>query len=129
MPHNIGIFYSVTAKSQYQPLSKPKNKPAHPYIMKIMENTPKPVMTKELNLLSMINSKSMLLKHQMNAQIKANAWLEESKSKEQSPTIFSLSTSSLSSRSKAPVQNAVKSFSMNFSQLSTGKPCGSCGGR
>ena len=114
--NNIGIFYTVTSKSQYQQLSKPINKPVHPYIMKIMENTASPVITKDMKMLSMINSKSNMIKKQLQAKNVNGMPGQGQKNKN---VLFS---------SQAPTQN-YNVFSMNFSKLSTGKPCGSCGGR
>ena len=118
--NNIGIFYTVTSKSQYQQLSKPINKPVHPYIMKIMENTASPVITKEIQMLSMINSKSNMIKKQLQATKNVNGMSPApGQGQKNKNVLFS---------SPAPTQN-YNVFSMNFSQLSTGKPCGSCGGR
>jgi hypothetical protein len=110
---NIGMFYSVTAKPNYQQLSKPKNKPVHPYIMKMMENAPKPIVSKDIKSLAMMNtSKNLMKKSAAKAQVHEKP--DNSKN-----FVFS---------SPQTHQN-INPFSMNFSQLSTGKPCGSCGGR
>jgi len=111
----LGMFYSTTAKPQYQQLSKPKNTIIHPRIMKIMErpnNIAKPI-SKELKTLAMMNSKTM--------SMRKNAELEVAAAIINKDYI-------LSDGHDTPPQNT-KSFSMNFSQLTTGKPCASCGGR
>lgn len=109
----IGMFYSTTAKPHYQQLSKPKNTIIHPQIMKIMErpnNIVKPV-SKELKTLALMNSKTM--------SMRKNAALEVAAATINKDYILS---------DTPPPQNT-KSFSMNFSHLTTGKPCASCGGR
>ena len=109
----IGMFYSTTAKPHYQQLSKPKNTIIHPQIMKIMErpnNIAKPV-SKELKTLALMNSKTMSMRK--NAELEVAA--------------ATINKDYLLSDDKPP-QNT-KSFYMNFSQLTTGKPCASCGGR
>ena len=107
----IGMFYSTTTKSQYQQLSKPKNT-IHPQIIKIMQrpnNALKPI-SKELQTLALISSKTMTMKK--NAALAAAAAATVNND-------FIMSD----------IPQNKKSFSMNFSQLSTGKPCSSCGGR
>ena len=109
----LGMFYSTTAKPQYQQLSKPKNTIIHPQIMKIMErpnNIAKPI-SKELKTLALMNSKTMSMRKNAALEVAAAATINKN---------YLLSDT--------PQQNT-KSFSMNFSQLSTGKPCASCGGR
>jgi hypothetical protein len=78
--------------------TKPKTKPVHPQIMKIMAN-------------SQNKPNNSITNHHLN--------IMNSNKKD---IIFPSPQPQIQYTNK-------KSFSMNFSQLSTSKPCGSCGGR
>ena len=102
-----------------------KNKPVHPQILKIMSrpnNAPKPVTSEDIAIaktFSSFNARYHMKSKQETEQPSANV-AQNARDSIINQKDFSFINAS---------SNKKKSFYMNFSQLSTGKPCGSCGGR
>lgn len=125
MSVKIGMYYSVTPISQFQPLSKPVNKELHPYIMKVMNSKPKQVISPEIQSMADLNSKTFALKHQQDPFVK------EDMINQNPQTLISQQQLNKNVLFSVPSQQSQKPkfFSMNWAELSTGKPCGVCGGR
>ena len=103
LPGNLILEFKLTPHSLFTKngngvSTKPKTKPVHPQIMKIMAN-------------SQNKPNNSITNHHLN--------IMNSNKKD---IIFPSPQPQIQYTNK-------KSFSMNFSQLSTSKPCGSCGGR
>jgi hypothetical protein len=117
MSTKINMIFSNTSSRQKSNLLKHKNKKVHPQILKIMtrpNNLPKPVTKENIaisNTFSTFNAK--------NIQKVKDVIKNENIVTNTNPKNFAL----------VPSSTNKKSFSMNFAQLSTGKPCKSCGGR
>jgi hypothetical protein len=98
--------------------TKPKTKPVHPQIMKIMSSNShnKPANnTKSISTNTILNANAMNILSNIQGNIqgnKKNFNIYQAQAQQQ--------------LSQTPTK---KSFNMNFAQLSTSKPCGSCGGR
>ena len=117
MSSKINMIFSKTTETQHYN-SKNVKKPIHPQIIKMMSNPhniAKPV-TKEVEMMS-----SMIMNNKIQNYSKTTATLPL-------PSMVSKPKLTNAKDFEFPLQNK-KSFTMNFSQLSTGKPCGSCGGR
>ncbi len=100
---------------------KIKNKPVHPQILKIMsrpQNAPKPVSSQDVAMVNTISNikSAKSIEQKQQQQLKSQ---NQEKDEQLQKQLFKDMNNG----------NKKKSFSMNFSQLSTGKPCGSCGGR
>jgi len=115
------MFYTKTTKQHDAPVSRPKNH-IHPKVIELMhKNSPNEYMifnNKRYAFPKFVNEKT---KYSNNLKFVTKTKNIEIKS----PTLFS---------SHPPIptveQNKyINLLSMNFSQLNTGKPCGSCGGR
>ncbi len=117
----INMFYTKTTQQNVPPISRPKNQ-LHPKVIELMnKNAPNEYMmfnNKRYAFPKFVNEKT---KYSNNLNLVNNTKTMEIKS----PTMFS-------SHPPIPIveQNKyINLLSMNFSQLNTGKPCGSCGGR
>jgi predicted Zn-ribbon and HTH transcriptional regulator len=112
------MILSNTHSTQKSNNLKQKNKKVHPQIMKIMlrpNNLPKPVTQENIaitNTFSSFNAKNNKKVNDVIENAKANP-------NEKAKDLILV----------PPSTNKKKSFSMNFAQLNTGKPCKSCGGR
>lgn len=124
------MIYSVTPKPYYKQHTKPSNKQVHPYIMKSIENK---INNNNNNshMFPMMNLKykNLILKNK-NKNINTNKTNTSTNTSTINNNIHNVKTKTKSKSinfSLAPQMQ--KTFLMNLSELSTGKPCGSCGGR
>jgi len=99
---------------------KPKTNPVHPQIMKIMSSNSH---NKPTNNIKSIKTNPILNANSMNilSNIQGNGNIEQNKK-----NVNIYQAQAQQQLSQYPIK---KSFNMNFAQLSTSKPCGSCGGR
>lgn len=102
-----------------------KNKPVHPQILKIMarpNNIPRPVSSEDIAITNTFSS--------FNARNHFKSKLAETQSQNvaQNAQNVIINQKEFSFINASSSKNK-KSFSIDFSKLSTGKPCGSCGGR
>jgi len=125
MSVKIGMYYSVTPTPIYQQLSKPVNKEPHPYIMKVMNSKASQVISSEFKTFAAMNSEAFALKH------KKDPFVKEDMINQNPQALISQQQLNKNVLFSVPQQPAStnKFFSMNWSELSTGKPCGVCGGR
>ena len=120
----IKMLYTKTlTKKNNEPK---KTKSVHPQILKIMSrpnNIPKPVSSEDIAIANTFSS--------FNARYNLKSKIADTQNV-QSPNVANSQNAIINQKDFSFINassNKKKSFYMNFSQLSTGKPCGSCGGR